>query len=83
MFQVLWRERYFETLCERIVDIFVIYLYIYVNISCRIWLLDMEKYRDVTVNNFNFIIITLFNFIYPYQYCLLFIIYFNYLIIML
>jgi len=35
---------------NEIVDIFVLCLYIYFNISYRLWLLDMGKYKDVTIN---------------------------------
>jgi len=33
---------------NKIVDIFVLCLYIYFNISYKLWLLDMEKYWQVT-----------------------------------
>ena len=36
------KREIFEIVYERIVDIFVLWLYIYVNIS-RLWLLDMEN----------------------------------------
>ena len=40
---------YFETLYKRIVDIFVLCLYIYFDISSTFWLLDMgKKISDVT-----------------------------------
>jgi len=43
----------FETLYERVVKIFVLCLYIYFDISYRLWLLDIKKYRNVTKFMFN------------------------------
>jgi len=44
-----YEERYIlKHYNNEIVDIFVLCLYIYFNISYKLWLLDMGKYRDVT-----------------------------------
>jgi len=43
-----YEERYSETVYERIVDIFVLWLYFYFNIPYKIMVIRYGKYRDVT-----------------------------------